>query len=260
VKLVSFGRRFCQSGAVVPFGPGMYRKLDADQIVGTVRRLRERVAERFPDSGLSRVSLELEQVASTAAARASWIAQRNYWLRGCVIFFILAFGAVLFFMARQVRVSVQVNNIAELLQGVDAGLNMLILLGGAIFFLISLEQRIKRRRALKAVHELRSLAHVVDMHQITKDPELLLNRDHSAAAQRKRSMSCGDLGRYLGLCSEMLTLISKVAALHVQDYDDPVVLSAVDQIEDLTTSLCNKIWQKIMILEQMTGHISPQPL
>jgi len=234
----------------------MYRKLDADLIVATVRRLRERVTERFPDSGLSRVSLELEQVSSTAAARASRIAQRNYWLRGCVMFFIVVFGVVLFLMARQVRVSVQVSNIAELLQGADAGLNMLILLGGAIFFLISLEQRIKRRRALKAVHELRSLAHVVDMHQITKDPELLLSRE--PAATRKRSMSRGDLARYLGLCSEMLTLISKVAALHVQDYDDPVVLSAVDQIEDLTTSLCNKIWQKIMILEQMTGQLSSQ--
>jgi len=33
-------------------------------------------------------------------------------------------------------------------------------------------------------------------------------------------------------------------------YSHPVVLSAVDQIEDLTTALSNKIWQKIMILDR----------
>ena len=43
----------------------------------------------------------------------------------------------------------------------------------------------------------------------------------------------------------MSSLIGKVAALYVQKYDDPqVVLSAVDQIEDLTTSLSRKAWQE----------------
>ena len=52
------------------------------------------------------------------------------------------------------------------------------------------------------------------------------------------------------ITTDMLSLIGKVAALYVQRYDDPVVLSEVDQIEDLTTSLSNKIWQKIMILDR----------
>jgi hypothetical protein len=37
-----------------------------------------------------------------------------------------------------------------------------------------------------------------------------------------------------------------------------VVLSAVDQIEDLTTRLSGKIWQKIMILEQMMDANGPE--
>ena len=45
-------------------------------------------------------------------------------------------------------------------------------------------------------------------------------------------------------------LIGKVAALYVQRFDDPVALSAVDQIEDLTTGLSRKIWQKIMIIDR----------
>jgi hypothetical protein len=34
----------------------------------------------------------------------------------------------------------------------------------------------------------------------------------------------------------------------VQKFDDPVALAAVNEVEDLTTGLSRKIWQKIMIL------------
>jgi len=53
---------------------------------------------------------------------------------------------------------------------------------------------------------------------------------------------------YLDYCSEMLSLIGKLAALYVQKFDDPVALAAVNEVEDLTTGLSRKIWQKIMIL------------
>ena len=46
----------------------------------------------------------------------------------------------------------------------------------------------------------------------------------------------------------MLSLIGKLAALYVQKFDDPVALAAVNEVEDLTTSLSRKIWQKIMII------------
>ena len=41
----------------------MYRALDAEAIVATCETLRKRIAERFPGSGLSRVSVELLAVA-----------------------------------------------------------------------------------------------------------------------------------------------------------------------------------------------------
>ena len=43
--------------------------------------------------------------------------------------------------------------------------------------------------------------------------------------------------------------MGKVAALYVQDFPDAQATAAVDDIEDLTTGLSQKIWQKIMILE-----------
>ena len=67
-------------------------------------------------------------------------------------------------------------------QALDSSISSVVFIGAAILFLISWENRIKRNRALKAIHELRALAHIVDMHQLTKDPEGLLRRDGSASA------------------------------------------------------------------------------
>ena len=87
------------------------------------------------------------------------------------------------------------------------------------------------------------------MHQLTKDPSLVLGRDHDTAASPKREMTAFELGRYLDYSSEMLSLAGKVAALYAQDLDDPVVVEAVNDIEMLATNLSRKIWQKIAILQ-----------
>ncbi|MGK0303535.1 MAG: hypothetical protein ACI89X_004430 [Planctomycetota bacterium] len=100
------------------------------------------------------------------------------------------------------------------------------------------------------MHEMRAMAHIVDMHQLTKDPDRIVHPDGETKSSPKRTLSRDELVRYLDYCSEMLSLIGKVAALYVQGFPDPVALQGVDDIENLTTSLSRKIWQKIMILEQ----------
>ena len=67
----------------------------------------------------------------------------------------------------------------------------------------------------------------------------------------KRAMTSFELNRYLDYCSEGLALISKIAALYVQGFEDPVLLDAVDDVEDLTAGFSRKIWQKISILENL---------
>lgn len=59
--------------------------------------------------------------------------------------------------------------------------------------------------------------------------------------------------RYLDYCSEMLSLIGKLAAFYVQKFDDPVALAAVNEVEELTSGLSRKIWQKIMIVNSDTA-------
>jgi hypothetical protein len=94
------------------------------------------------------------------------------------------------------------------------------------------------------------------MHQLTKDPERMLRRylqtDHSPA----EAMSPLQLSRYLDYCTEMLSLIGKIAALYVQRFDDSMAVAAVSEVEQLTTGLSRKIWQKIVLLSQITDFAS----
>jgi hypothetical protein len=44
--------------------------------------------------------------------------------------------------------------------------------------------------------------------------------------------------------------LSKIAALHVQTFNDPVTLAAVDELEGLCASVSGKMWQKILIVDR----------
>jgi hypothetical protein len=135
----------------------------------------------------------------------------------------------------------------DLVQAAESSVNDLIFIGAAIYFLFRTETIIKRKRALKDLHELRTIAHVIDMHQLTKDPKSL--NANGTQHSPKREMNNYELSRYLDYCSEMLSLTSKVSALYANDYNDEVVLNTINEIEDLTTSLSGKVWQKIMIIK-----------
>ncbi len=125
----------------------------------------------------------------------------------------------------------------------------LVFVGLAVVFLLGLERRLQRRRELRAIYELRSIAHIVDMHQLTKDPDRLRKGLPDTASSPDRSLGPVELARYLDYCSELLSLTGKITAIYGEGIDDPVVLGAVQQVEGLATGLSSKIWQKIMILD-----------
>ena len=135
----------------------------------------------------------------------------------------------------------------DVLQNLEATVNLLFLFGSAVWFTLTLEERFKRRRVLDALHSLRALAHVIDMHQLTKDPTFIFDVRETASSPQ-RLMSRFELNRYLDYCSEMLSVIGKLAALYGERVRDGVVIDAVNDIEALTTSLGRKIWQKITVL------------
>jgi hypothetical protein len=142
------------------------------------------------------------------------------------------------------------NRQLDFLQIAETGVNEVILLALALAFLVRLEGRWKRRLALRSLHTLRSVAHIVDMHQLTKDPtSMLAAANVPTGSSPSRKMTPYQLTRYLDYCSELLAITSKLAAVHAEGFDDSSVLAAVNDVESLTQGLSSKIWQKIMILD-----------
>ena len=234
----------------------MYRNLDPERIIETTQALSNRISERFPDSSLRRVAAELLAVSREASATSQWLAKPHRPIRVavaiCILLMLLIVVAALLSLNTKVTFF---SSVADFIQGLDAAVNEIVLLGAAIFFLVTVENRFKRKRALKAIHVLRSIAHIIDMHQLTKDPERVVGSGADTRSSPKRPMSPFELTRYLDYCSELLAIISKVGAVYVQNFNDPVTLSAVNDVEELTSGLSRKIWQKIMILDRI---ISPE--
>ena len=231
-----------------------YRKLDPERIVETIQLLHRRIEHRFPGSGLGKVIKDLLEVAKETVDRTRWIQRPHLPLRlatAALATMILGAMAALLIQIRHFQFDDFVNSV----QALDSSISSIVFIGAAILFVISWENRIKRQRALNAMHELRALAHIIDMHQLTKDPESHF-RGASGLVQQRR-MTPFELNRYLDYCGEAQSLISKIAALYVQGFQDPILLDAVDDVEDLTAGFARKIGQKLTTLENLSRSLGP---
>lgn len=224
-----------------------YRNLEIADIVATLQQLGARINERFPGSGLYRVCRELEVMAQETSARATNISRPKTWLRTLLTILAVTGAVGAFYIGRWMLGLRSSDELAGTMQGLEATVNLVIIIGAAGAFLVTLEARWKRRLALSALNEFRSIAHVIDMHQLTKDPSALGGPRTSSSPNRV--MTRFELVRYLSYCSEMLSLASKAAAVYADNIHDPAVIDAVGDIERLTTNLSQKIWQKITMVE-----------
>ena len=228
-----------------------YSILDADKVVETVEQLADRIQARFPNAGLYRVCLQLKDVATLAKERSRQISRPFWSLRILTAMIVLAVLAILIAVFFSVKISDETLVLRELVQVLEAGMSAVVIIGAAVLFLATLGIRLKRRRALAAIHEIRSIAHVIDMHQLRKTPERLKPVYVATDASPTNALKPFELGRYLDYCSEMLALTSKVAALYVQEFDDPVAIATANEVEELCTGLSRKIWQKIVTLDKV---------
>lgn len=239
-----------------------HQSLDPERIIQTLARLERRMTERFPGRGICEVCRDLGEIARRDGDRAWRLGRANIGLRLAVgLVILIALGAIGYGLWLYRAPAVE-DEAFHVFQGIEAGINILILTGAGIWFLLNLETRIRRRRVLDDLHELRSIAHVIDMYQLTKDPVAeRVGGDGRTASSPVRDMSAFELSRYLDYCTEMLSLTGKLAALYLQSSRDTAIIQAVNEIEDLTANLTRKIWQKITLLRQVEAeaHRRSQP-
>jgi hypothetical protein len=222
-----------------------------DRVVATIETLLARILERFGNCGLADVCADLCAIAKEDTRRALQIGRRYMWLRALVFVTLAAGFSLLAWVLTLIDFKKTTSdNVFGVLQGIEAAANLTVLTGAAIFFLIRLEERLKRSRALAALHELRSVVHIIDMHQLTKDPSKFIVGGNTPSSP-PLLLDEFQMTRYLDYCSEMLSLTSKVAVLFAQSFADPAVAEVVSDIERVASGLSQKIWQKIMILQTL---------
>lgn len=235
-----------------------YRTLNPDKIIETADTLQRRISERFPGSGPSGVCSELVDVARASKQRVIAVSRPNWALRiGIAVIVILGIG-LLVYVATIIEIKRGAENLFGVLEGIDAAMNTLVLTGAGVFFLATLERRWRRQQATADLHKLRTLVHIIDMHQLTKDPSKVSDVCTGTPSPPTRSLTPFELTRYLDYCSEMLSLCAKTAVLYAQDTKDSLVDNVVNELEQLTANLSGKIWQKITIVQSIS-RMHPAP-
>lgn len=225
-----------------------HQTLDERAIIKTLAELRNRVAERFPTRGLAQTVTHLHDMARSTAAEAAGLKKPNWGLRLLAVATITGGGIAFAKLVTLYQVALGGEiRLTEFAQGLEAALNIILICGLIIAFFLRWENRHKRRIALEGLHRLRAISHVIDMHQLTKDPISILGKPTGSSP--RRDLSRDQLLRYLDYCTEMLSLTSKLAALYAQSFPDSVVVGGVNDIEELTTNLSRKIWQKIAMIQ-----------
>lgn len=224
--------------------------LDERAIIRTLEVLRNRVAERFPTRGLTQTASHLLDVSRITAAEAAGLRKPHWGIRVVSFLAVLAalagFGVLFGFFS--VILDREIG-LAEFAQGLEAALSIILISGIIIGFFFRLENRRKRTKALNGLYRLRAISHVIDMHQLTKDPAVIVGTQRTSSSPL-RDLNTEQLMRYLDYCTEMLSLTGKLAALYAQYFPDATVVAAVNDVEQLTTNLSRKIWQKIVLVQQ----------
>jgi hypothetical protein len=226
-----------------------FRSLDPEKILITAERLQQRVAERFPDRGLAKVAAEVVALAQTVRDEVRQLQPPIWWLRGLVGMVVLAGAAVFLWVGSILPLREVGRDAIGSVESIEAAINTLILAGLGLMALTSLEARVKRQRVARGLHGLRSVIHVIDMHQLTKDPVTLSPEFIPTETSPTRDLDAVAMSRYLDYCSELLAITGKLAALYAQAVPDEGVAQAVTDIELLGASLARKIWQKISLIE-----------
>lgn len=231
--------------------PEGFTRLGSEHVRKTVERLESRIEARFGRRGLGRVAHQLEetvpQVQDGFNQSRSRIGRARLLARGASGIIVLAVLVALVLALRDAFGSGPARSF-DWLPLVESAVNDIVFAAVAVFFLWALPERLERRTLLALLHRLRSLAHVVDMYQLAKDPEQVSPDYRPTPKSLPHNMTADQLHHYLDYCSELLSLVAKTAALCAEHSSDPVVLGTVSDLETLTAEMSQKIWQKISLL------------
>ena len=213
-------------------------RLDPAKIIETADHLARRVSEKLPDSNLAGLAAELAQVARQTEERAREARQPILAIRIASILAVCGTLLGIWYLARHIHARWEFGTVTEVFEATDAGFNLLVILAGVLWSFLTLEARIKRRKALESIEELRDFIHVIDITQLYYTPDLYNPNPANSPASLNIDYT------YLLFCTEMLTLISNLAPLYTRGAAGDSILRAVSDVEMLANAVSAKLLSK----------------
>jgi len=213
-------------------------RLRGSEIVSTLEVLSKRIHERFPEAGLGESCYHLLHVARTISDRLDAVNKPIRFLRPSVIISLCVLVVTFIALAIKAHVSFGELTAYRFVIFTNSFTSLSITVGASLYSLATYEKRVRRKRALRELDDLRSLAHIIDMHQLTKDPERIRINSKDTLSSPSEDMTPYEMGRYLDYCCEMLSLVGKIAAMYAigtfrSQGIDRTILGYVNDIETL---------------------------
>ncbi|HZV20207.1 MAG TPA: hypothetical protein VE986_01540, partial [Hyphomicrobiales bacterium] len=153
------------------------KRLQGKNLFEAAIELSERISGEFPARGLTQEARELAKDAKSFVAEAESLSRKGASYYAIRVLVALGFGLwigttslVLLRIWSLVQKKPESLDLFQSMQGIDAGIHIAVSAALAIFFTATLERRRKRRIAFNGLNSLLNFAHVVDSHQIDKDP------------------------------------------------------------------------------------------
>jgi hypothetical protein len=216
--------------------------LDGAKILKNIIDLQNQIDAQFPERGLSSTVQDL----GNEAKAASDLSNRVGGSHTMAWFFNITIPILVFIITLSVALYYLNSEDKEAFNGFDDidGLINLIFLSVVIGVLFRQTVKLRRRNiAMKQLHLVRTLIHVLDMKQQNK------KIDGKCLTNQKPLLSISESILYLDDCSQAVVLAGKVAALLIEDYDDSLVIATVSEIDALCNGITNRIWLKIQVFQ-----------
>jgi len=218
--------------------PNAAHRLDPSRIIETAEDLAQRIDQKLPGSTLAGLAAELVRIARDTDQRVQQARKPILAIRFASVIAIGCGLLGLWYLVRHIHTRWEFGTVTDLFEATDAGFNILVVLAGALWFLITLEARLKSKKVLESIQELREFIHVIDATQLYYTPEIY-HHDAESPSNRWRFDHT-----YLLACSLMLGVISNLAALYTRGAAGDSIMRAAADVEMFAAALTGKLYAK----------------
>jgi hypothetical protein len=224
-------------------------RLDLNKIIATAKNLTDDIHARLPQTSLAKLADELLQITEATEDHLQRANRPIIAIRVSTSLAAVLGLLGMSYLIHHLKTRWEFGTISEFVEGTDAGFNLILILAGALWSLLTLESRIKRKEILGSIEELREFVHVIDLTQLYYTPELYRARRDNPRSSRILDDS------YLLFCTQMLGVLGNLASLYTRGGAGDSILRAASEVEMLAIAISTKQLSKAEAVRKMAATI-----